>query len=172
MRRLALTTAPLVLLAACSNPPTTSTVLNDDAAPPAFKADRQESTWEAVMDEEPAYEDCATGEDMQNHGRLLVYETETTLPSGNVILHGWVDYAAFGPVTLEGVTSGDIWTLQNGHNPFGDVSKENGFYMLRYQWSELYKNPDGQTLHIHLKGHFKIDPDGNVTIDRESYTCR
>lgn len=162
----------LVLAFGCTDQTTSPTALSDDVAAPTFTVDRQEFSSPYDMDWDPPYTDCATGEDMQNHGILLIHIRETTTPSGNVTVHGWVDYDAFGPITLEGLSSGDIWTLNNGHNPFGEVIKDNGFYLLHYQWSELYSNPEGRKLHIHLKGHVKVNPDGTVTINRESYTCR
>ncbi len=143
----------------------------DEALTPAFKVDRQEYSYLYDLDWDPPYEDCVTGEPMQNHGFLRVHVRETTTPSGNVTVHGWVDYGAFGPVTLEGLWSGVIWTLTNGHNPYGEVIKENGSYLLHYHWNESYSNPDGEKLKIHLKGHMKIDKDGNMTINRHSYRC-
>ncbi len=131
-----------------------------------------EYTFDAVLDDEAPYEDCATGAEMQNHGTVCVHVREITTPSNQTIVSAWVDYQAYGGVTLENLDTHEIWTLTSGHNPFGEVIKENGFYMLHYQWNELYKNAGNATLHIHLKGHFTIDKDGNCTIDRESYTCR
>lgn len=127
-------------------------------------------SFDAVLDLEAPYENCVTGEDMQNHGTVRVYLVGRISPSGNETWKGWVDYKRLGGVTLENLGNGDIWTLTNGHNPFHEVYKENGFYVLSYQWSELYKM-DNQTLHIHLKGHVKIEPDGTLKIDRESYRC-
>lgn len=169
MRRVALLLVPLLLLA-CDREPVAPAP--DEGLTPLLKVDRQDSADPYDLDWDPPYEDCATGEDMQNHGIVLVYVRETTTPSGNVTTHGWVDYDAFDGVTLEGLTSGDVWTLTNGHNPFGEVIKDNGSYLLHYQWSESYSHPDGRKLHINLKGHVKVDNDGNVTIDRESHTCR
>ena len=167
--------AGLVALLAfgCSDPPTTPTALGDEAVAPAFTVDVLEYTWDLDLGADPPVKDwCGAGEDMQYHGVLLVHVREKTAPSGNLVVSGWVDYDAYGEVTAEGLSSGDIWTLTNGHNPWSEVSKENGFYTLAFHWNELFKNPDGQTLHILHKGHVKIDPAGNVTIDRESHTCR
>ena len=130
-----------------------------------------EYSFDAILDLDPPYEDCATGEDMQNHGTVKVYIVEKTTPSGNLLITGWVDYNAYSGVTLENLGTGEIWTLTNGHNPFHEVIKENGFYRLHYHWSELYKNSNGENLHIHLKGFFAIDNEGNVTKDLESYNC-
>ena len=129
-----------------------------------------ETSW-YNLDWDPPYEDCASGQDMQNHGWVLVYTQTKTTPSGNVIISGWVDYHAYQGVTLENLGTGEMWTLTTGHNPFHEVIKENGFYILRYNWNELYKL-NKQNLHIHLKGYLKILPDDTVTHDRESYTCR
>jgi hypothetical protein len=124
------------------------------------------------MDGEAPYEDCTTGADMKYYGTLLVTISELTNASGNLIIQSWVDYDAFDGVTLKNMDTQEVWTCISGHNPFGEVIKENGFYVLHYHWNELYRSGDGDMLHILLKGHVKIDKDGNVTIDRESYTCR
>jgi len=142
---------------------------NDEALTALNKPVIESYWWN--MDWDPVYEDCATGEDMQNHGWLKIYTREITTPSGNVIISGWVDYDAYEGVTLENLATGDIWTLTTGHNPFHEVIKENGMYILRYNWNELYKKQNSPNIHIHLKGHLKILPDGTVTHDRESYTC-
>ena len=159
-----------MLLIQCNEEPTPTGVSQDNLLSMS-KIIVNEYTFDATLDLEPPYEDCATGEDMQNHGTVKVYIVERITPSGNVLVNGWVDYNAYGEVTLENLGNGDIWTLTNGHNPFHEVIKENGFYVLSYHWNELYKL-DNQTLHILLKGHVKIEADGTVTIDRESYTCQ
>jgi len=122
------------------------------------------------MDWDPVYEDCATGDDMQNHGWLKIYTQEITTPSGNVIISGWVDYG-FEQITLEGLTSGDIWMLTNGFNPFHEVYKENGAYFLNFQWHEFYSNEYGDKRRAFVTGHLHIDADGNVTSVRESINC-
>lgn len=127
-------------------------------------------SFDAVLDLEPPYENCTTGEDMQNHGTVRAYLVGRVTPSGNEIWNGWVDYDALGGVTLENLGTGEIWTLTNGHNPFHEIYKENGFWVLSYHWSELYKL-NNNTLHIQLKGHVKLQPDGTWKIDRESYRC-
>ena len=147
------------------------TANNDEAVTPLNKVTVVEYSYLYDMDWDPPYEDCATGEDMKTHGLVEVFIREKTTPSGNLIINGWVDYNYYSGVTLENLGTGDIWTLENGHNPFHEVIKENGFYNLHYHWNELFKL-NNQTLHIHLKGHFQILPDGTVTHDRESYTCR
>jgi hypothetical protein len=107
---------------------------------------------------------------MQYHGWVLIHFREVTTPSGNLIVNAWVDYT-YDQITLENTVTGEIWTNLNGHNPFGEVMKDNGFYVLHYQWNELYRNEAGELLHIHLKGHFTIDKEGMITHDRESFTC-
>jgi hypothetical protein len=97
---------------------------------------------------------------------------ETTTPSGNLIVRAWVDYTAHGEVTIEGLTSGNIWTLTHGHNPFGEVIKENGFYQLHYQWHEFFTSSIHGDLRVHLKGHVFVDPSGTLRIERETATCR
>ena len=121
---------------------------------------------------DPPYQNCATGADMQNYGTVEVYIRETTTPSNNTVIHGWVDYNAYSGVTLKNMTTNEVWTLHTGVNPFGEVIKENGFYILHYGWNELYKNASKQTLHINLKGYMKFDKDGNFVRYRESYTCQ
>jgi hypothetical protein len=133
--------------------------------------DRQEYSYFYDLANEPPYEDCA-GEDMQTHGTILVLVKETTTPSGNLIVSGKVDYFTDDPVYLQGLTSGETWTLTRGHNPFGEVIKENGFYLLHFQWREWYsRDADGQKLQVDVRGNVKVDPDGNVKIERESIRC-
>jgi len=137
---------------------------------PVLKVQRDAYFFDVVLDGEPPYPNCL-GEPMQNHGTVRAYVREKITPSGNLVASGSVDYGYFGEVTLEGLWSGDIYTLQNGHNPWSEVIKENGFYSLAYHWNEQYKNENGDRVHVLLKGHFKVEPDGTVRIDRESYAC-
>jgi hypothetical protein len=54
----------------------------------------------------------------------------------------------------------------------GEVTKENGFYLLHYQWNEHYSNCwTGARLNVHVKGHMKINKDGDVTIERHEVKC-
>ena len=159
----------LFLAVSCDQQPVDPTA-NQTAEGAAFNVQRNAYFFDAVLDAEPPYPDCL-GEPMQNHGTVRAFVSEKTTPSGNLVATGWVDYGYFGEVTLEGLWSGDIYTLQNGHNPWTEVSKDNGFYSLAYHWNEQYKNEDGDRLHVMLKGHYKIEPDGTVRIDRESYRC-
>lgn len=135
------------------------------------KVDTYEDIWVYDLDDAPPYDDCSTGAPMQNHGFLEIHDVYKTTPSGHTIISSWVDYDALGGVTLENLVTGEIWTLVNGHNPATYLYHANGSFMLAYQWTDLYKL-DKRTLHIHLKGHIKINADGTVEINRESYTCR
>jgi hypothetical protein len=135
-----------------------------------FKVDRDAYFFDVDLGAEAPYPDCL-GEAMQNQGTVRAYVRERVTPSGNLLVSGWVDYDYFGGVTLVGLSSGDVYTLLNGHNPWSEVIKDNGFYSLAYHWNEQYRNDDGQILHILLKGHVKIEPDGTVKIERESYKC-
>jgi len=157
------------ILISCSEQqgPTANT---DGTVDPLNKVTVDEYTFDADLTSEPPYLDCVTGAPMNNIGTVKVYIRELTTPSGNVSINGWVDYDAYGGVILKNETTLEEWTLTNGHNPFHEVIKENGFYKINYQWTELYKL-NNQTLHIHLKGHFQILPGGIVTHDRESYNC-
>jgi len=137
---------------------------------PAFKVEHQVYTYDYDMDEDPPYPDCL-GEAMQNHGVVKVYVRQRDTPSGNVLVNGWVDYDAYGGITLEGLSSGEVYTLINGKNPFVEVMKEDGFYLLHYHWNEVYRSDDGKKVNVHLQGRFMIGPDGTVKIDRESYRC-
>ena len=148
------------------------TAANDEALTTLSKAGVVEYQFDVNLGLEAPYEDCTTGADMQNHGITRAHIRVTTTPSGNLIMKGWVDYDAYGAVTLENLATGEIWTLANGHNPFGRVIKENGYFLAHYHWNELYRGPNGQVLHILLKGHIKFDKDGNLIIFRRSYTCR
>ena len=107
---------------------------------------------------------------MQNHGIVKIYVTEKTIASGNWISRGYVDYNAYDGVTLENLSSGEIWTCQNGQNPWNEITKNNGAYRIHWHWNEVYKLGN-QTLNIHLKGFFTIDKNSNVTKDIETYSC-
>ncbi len=175
MKRIAFTLIPAlligVLVLSCSDleSPTASP---DASVNPLSKVNVVEYSFPVTMDYEPPYQNCSTNAPMKNYGTVRVHIRELTTPSNNLIVTGWVDYNAFNGVTLKNMSTNEIWTLVTGINPFGEVIKENGYYMLHYQWSELYKNSSNATFHIHLKGHIKIDNNGHWTIDRESYTCR
>ena len=145
--------------------------LTDQVAQDAtFKVDRNAYFFDVDLGTEAPYPDCL-GEMMQNEGTVRAYVRETITPQGNLLASGRVDYNYFGGVTLVGLSSGDVYTLLNGHNPWSEVIKEDGFYSLAYHWNEQYRNQDGERLHILLKGHVKIEPDGTVKIERESYKC-
>ena len=143
--------------------------VSDEALNSLSKVNRVEYTFEYDLGDEDPYEDCA-GEDMQLHGKVLVYVRETTTPSGNLVVSGWVDYK-FEPITMEGLTSGDIWTLTKGFNPFHEVYKENGAYLLNFQWHEFYSNEYGDKRRAFVTGHYHVGPDGNVMNERENIRC-
>jgi hypothetical protein len=119
---------------------------------------------------EPPYTNCVTGAPMQNHGIATLHITEKTTPSGNWIATGYLDYNSHGGITLENTSTNEIWTLQNGTNPFNEIAKHNGAYRIHYHYNELYKL-NNQNLHIKLKGFFAIDKDGNVTREIHEITC-
>ena len=150
--------------------PPADQMTDQTAEVPAFKVERDAYTFDVDLESEPPYPDCL-GEAMKNHGTVKGYVRERTTPSGNLIMSGWVDYQAYGGVTLEGLSSGDIYILRNGHNPWAEMYKENGFWLLAYHWNELYRTQDGKKLNVHLKGHVKLEPDGTWKIARESYRC-
>jgi hypothetical protein len=152
---------------------------NDQQAPTAIgdatnttlnKVTVVEYSFDYDLDTDPPYTDCVTGASMQNHGVVIVYVREITTPSGNWIASGYVDYDAYGGVTLENTSTNEIWTLENGQNPWNEIEKHNGSYRLHYHWNEVYKSGN-QNLHIHLKGFFAIDSEGNITRDLETYSC-
>lgn len=144
--------------------------VSDDAVSSTLGVERVEYSIPYDLEDEGAWVIC-NGELMQGHGIVELHVIETYLPSGDLITRAWVDYQAYDGVWFEELSSGDIWQLTNGHNPFGEVIKENGFYMLHYQWNEIYTNPDHGILRNHLKGHVMVEPDGTVRIERESYRC-
>jgi hypothetical protein len=160
----------LSLLFVSCNDELAPTSVNDEAITPLSKVIVDEYFFEIVLDDEVPFVLCE-GDLMQYHGSVGLYLKEKTTPSGNTIVSGWVDYHAFDGVTLENTFTGAVWTLTNGHNPFGEVIKENGFYVLHYQWHEFYENEEGDKLRVFLKGHVKINPDGTVSIERETVRC-
>ena len=160
---------PLFFVTACDRQPAGPQV-DQTLDVPTFKVDRLDYTYDYDLDGDAPYPDCL-GEAMQNHGVVQVFVRQRATPSGNVLVNGWVDYDAYGPVTLEGLSSGTVYTLVNGKNPFVEVIKENGLYLLHYHWNEVFRSQDGKKVNVHLQGHLKIEPDGTVKIDRESYRC-
>ena len=157
------------LMISCNDEPL-PTASSDSSVSPLNKIIVNEYFYEIVLDDEEPFVEC-DGNLMQYHGRVGLYIKERVTPSGNIIAKWWVNYEQFDGVTLENTVTNEVWTLINGHNPVGEVIKENGFYRINYQWSELYKLGK-KTLHIHLKGQFMVLPDGTIKHDRESYTCR
>lgn len=146
-------TLPLLLLAVVfvsCNDEIAPTAINDEAITSLSKVIVDEYFFEIVLDDEVPFVLC-DGDLMQYHGRVGLHLKEKTTPSGNTIVSGWVDYHAFDLVTLENTVTEASWTLTNGHNPFGEVIKENGFYVLHYQWHEFYENEDGEKLRFSLK---------------------
>ena len=166
-------TLPLLLLAVVfvsCNDSSAPTAINDEAITSLSKVVVDEYFFEIVLDDEEPFVMC-DGDLMQYQGSVGLHLKEKTTPSGNTIVKGWVDYHAFGGVILENSVTGAVWTLTNGHNPFGEVIKENGFYVLHYQWHEFYENEEGDKLRVFLKGHVKVNPDGTVSIERETVKC-
>jgi hypothetical protein len=145
------------------------TAITNESITPISKVTVNEYFWEIVLDEEDPFVEC-DGNLMQYHGSVGLHIKEKNTPSGNIIANWWVDYMAFDGISLENLVTGEVWTLTNGHNPVGEVIKENGFYLIHYQWNELYKL-DNKTLHVHLKGQFMVLPDGTVKHDQESVKC-
>jgi len=175
MKRVVFTMIPAlvlgVLVLSCSDLDSPTAAPDDDNSP-LSKVNVVEYSYPVTLDYELPYQNCSTNATMKNYGTVRVHIRELTTPSSNLLISGWVDYSAFNGVILKNMSTNEVWTLQTGTNPFGEVIKENGFYMLHYHWNELYKNSSNATFHIHLKGHIKIDNNGVWTIYRESYTCR
>lgn len=118
----------------------------------------------------PPYTDCVTGASMQNHGRVEAHYRIVITPSGIYKETGHVDYNAYGEVTLENLSTGEVWTLQNGTNPWSWIEYHNGSFRFHYLWNEIYRSGN-QVLNLHLQGFFTIDHNGNVTKSLESYSC-
>ena len=166
MRYLRFMLVPL-LFVACTD---TQPVAPDIDIAPSFKVDRFDLTFDYDVSQDPPY-DCGTGELLFYEGTVLVHVGGKITPSGNVITGGGVDYNAYGDITLVGETTETVWTLTSGRNPFHDVEKENGFYVLHYRFNEHYVNEAGERIRVNLKGYFRVDKDGVETF-RESYTCQ
>jgi hypothetical protein len=146
------------------------TAISDESNTTLDKVTVVEYSFDYDLSLDPPYTDCVTGAPMQNYGIVKVYVKEKTTPSGNWIATGYTDYNAYGGVTLVNTSTMEIWTLQNGQNPFHEIANHNGSYRLHYHWNELYKL-NNQNLNIHLKGFFTIDKNGNITKELETYSC-
>jgi hypothetical protein len=146
------------------------TAISDDSSTTLNKVTVVEYNFDYDLDTDLPYTNCVTGASMQNHGIVKVYVRELTTPSGNWTATGYVDYGAYGGVTLENLSTNEIWTLQNGQNPWNEIEIHNGSYQLHYHWNEVYTSGN-ENLHIHLKGFFTIDRGGNVTRALEEYFC-
>jgi hypothetical protein len=144
----------------------------DEEVSSLSKVDRVEYTVDLDLATLPPYEGCP-GEDFQPYGLIKVHVVETTTPSGNFIVNGYTDYFADEDgVWIEGLTSGDIWTLYKANNPWHEFIKENGYYLLKYQWHEWYRNDvTGETLRVFVKGHVLVTPKGGLKIEREITRC-
>jgi hypothetical protein len=116
------------------------------------------------------FTDCVTGASMQNHGIVKANYKIVLTPSGHYIETGHVDYDAYGGVTLENLSTGEIWTLQNGTNPWHWIEYDNGSFRFHYLWNEVYKSGN-QVLNLHLQGFITVDKNGNVTKEIETYSC-
>lgn len=158
-----------IIFLGCSDPQA-PTAVSSDTDLTLNKGSVVEYSFDYDLDTDPPYTNCVTGEPMQNHGIVKVYVREMTTPSGNWIGSGYVDYEAYGAVTLENTTTSEIWTLKNGQNPWSEIENHNGSYRIHYHWNEVY-SMGNQNLHIHLQGFFSIDSDGNITRDLETYDC-
>ncbi len=162
-------TITVIILISCGDQqaPTANT---DEDINSLSKVTVVEYTFDYDFSLDPPITDCVTGAPMQGHGIILFYVKEITTPSGNWIATGHADYNAYGGVTLENTVTGEVWTLQNGINPWNEIAKHNGAYRLHYHWNELYKL-NNQNLHIHSQGYFTVDMGGNITKDIFTYRC-
>ena len=71
----------------CNEEPLTTAAMNDSQSPIA-KVSVVEDYFDYNLDLDLPNTDCATGEDMQNHGWVRVFIRETTTPSGNITQNG------------------------------------------------------------------------------------
>ena len=119
----------------------------------------------------PPYTNCPSGDLMKPHGVIEVHVREVTLRNGDIVYWGYSDYNAHGGVTLENLTTGEIWNQTRGRNPFGEVVKSNGAYFLKYGWYEVYENKEGEKLRVFVVGTIIIDSEGNLKVDQYNETC-
>lgn len=78
------------------------------------------------------YLDC-TGAIMEWHGTIKANYRAVLTPSGHYIETGHVDYNAYGGITLENSSTHEVWTLQNGTNPWDWIEHHDG--SLRFHYS-------------------------------------
>ena len=146
------------------------TAANDETNTSLDKVTIIEDTFDYNYEGSLPYEDCVTGAQMLNYGIIKAYYRAIITPSGKYIESGHVDYNAYGEVTLENLSTGEIWTLQNGTNPWIYIEHQNGGVLLHYLWQEVYKSGN-QVLNLHLQGFFTINPNGIITKNLETYFC-
>lgn len=149
----------------------TPTSISDESNATLNKATVVEYTFDYDCDLDPPLTNCVTGAPMQAHGVIKGYVRELTTPSGNWTSKGYADYNAYGGITLENLSTGEIWTNKNGTNPWKEIEIHNGSYRFHYHVNEVYALGN-QTLHIRLKGFFTVDKNGNVTKYLETYSCK
>jgi hypothetical protein len=152
---------------------------NDQKAPTSTGDESITTLNKAIIDEgefdydfEPdaPYSNCVTGALMKNHGVLKLYFKAIITPSGTYKETGYVDYNAYGGITLENLSTGEIWTLQNGTDHWSWIEFHNSSFRYHYLWNELYKLGN-HNLHIHSQGYFAVDKNGNVTRVVENISC-
>jgi hypothetical protein len=138
------------------------------------KAERQDFVFTFDLEDEEPFITCRE-ELMAFHGIVTINVAETTTPSGNLLVRGWVEYS--DDQWAEGTESHDVWTLRKGLNPYtetlkGDFYSEEDFWVQNWQILEWYENPELGKLKIQWWGGLKFDKDGDMTLYRDRVTCK
>lgn len=163
------------LLSGCDGQPVEP--VPDEAITPSLKVTREDFVYTIDLGlDPPFFVECVNdgvGELFKGHGTIDWILRVTTNPSGNEIWSCKIDYDTDTPPWADGLTTGDVWTFDNGEDNCGRVYKPKGTsFVKHWQFNEFYSNQDGERLHIRGKGQMMIDADGNVKIDRVDYSFK
>lgn len=148
---LAFVIAPLLLFA-CDREP-----VAPEIAPPLFSATHGEFVIEGT-DDFTDYVPCANdglGELLQWSGPFRVTFRTVTSPSGNELWKN-VGSETLDGYLVEGVTSGDVWTILESRAIGRWHFKHNGNWNRNTVWLDRYENQDGDRMFIQTTLHVTV----------------
>lgn len=144
---------PLLLLA-CDREP-----VAPDIDPPLFSATHGEFVAEGT-DDFTDYVSCANdglGESLHWSGPWRLTVSTVTSNSGNE-LWKWKGVGYLDGYTVEGLTSGDVWTILRDESRSIGLRhfQDNGNLVAIGVWQERYENQDGDRMFLQTTLHFTL----------------